>query len=579
MKPKAHQKMRRRIALVMFGFMALFVVLVAKAVHLQIYLRPWLNSEAKDTYTRSVEEKSKRGSILDARKEVMALTLEGYAIGIRPGKVENREQTAKALAKILNVNRSALFRDIKDSEKFFWVRRQVTADKAESVRRLKLKGVVSDPEPIRYYPHRSLASQVLGFTSIDSKGLEGVEFYYNRSLEGVVDRSRILIDARGKVFDRELKGTRTYTGNSVVLTLDKQIQFFTKTALAEAITEFGAKSGMALVMEPGTGAVLALAHYPFFNPNRSKKGYQDRWRNRAITDPFEPGSTLKMFTAAAALESRTGSSKSIFFCENGAYRIGRNTVHDTHEYGWLSLQQIIKYSSNIGSVKVVQRMGRETFYNILKAFGFGTKTGIDLPGETSGQLRPWRNWKPIDAANIGFGQGVSVSAIQLVTATSAIANGGLLMRPRVVKAITGPDGQVLKKVEPKVVRRVISPENAATMRRILHTVTTEGGTGTKAALEGYGVCGKTGTAQKIDSDGRYSRKKYVSSFIGFTPAEDPRLTILVVLDEPTKRHYGGTVAAPAFRKIALKTLNYLNVPPYPKHKGVAGVAEKKGASA
>jgi cell division protein FtsI (penicillin-binding protein 3) len=579
MKPKAHKKMKLRIGLVLFGFMVFFVVLAAKAVHLQVYLRPWLISEAKDTYSRSKVEKPKRGSILDTRNEVMALTLEGYAIGVRPGKVENRDETARVLAKALDVNRKSLARKLKNTDKFFWVRRQVTADKAESVRRLKLKGIVSDPEPIRYYPHRSLASQVLGFTSIDSKGLEGVEFYYNRSLEGEVDRSKFLIDAKGRVFDSEVIGNPAYTGNSVVLTLDKQIQFFTESALENAVTEFGAKSGMALVMAPDSGAILALAHYPFFDPNRSQKKLRERWRNRAITDPFEPGSTLKMFTAAAALESKTGSSKSIFFCENGSYRIGRIAIHDTHEYGWLSVQQIVKYSSNIGSAKMVQRMGRKTFYNILSNFGFGSKTRVDLPGETAGQLRPWRNWKPIDAANIGFGQGVSVSALQLVTATSAIANGGLLMRPHVVKAIIGPHGRVIKKTEPQVVRRVLSRENAATMRRILHTVTTEGGTGTKAALEGYGVCGKTGTAQKIDSDGRYSRKKFVSSFIGFTPVENPRLTILVVLDEPIKKHYGGTVAAPAFRKISLETLNYLNIPPYSNQKGVAGVAAKKGAGA
>jgi cell division protein FtsI (penicillin-binding protein 3) len=267
---------------------------------------------------------------------------------------------------------------------------------------------------------------------------------------------------------------------------------------------------------------------------------------------------MKVFLAAAAIDGKYCTPHSIFFCENGAYRIGGNTVHDTHPHAWLSLQQIVKFSSNIGAAKISEVSGKKTLYESLKKFGFGTKTGIDCPGETSGSLRPSRNWTPIDTANIAFGQGVSVSPLQLITAAGVIANGGNLMRPYMVKAITDSKGNIIHKTDPERVRRVISAETAETIRRIMHTVVTEGGTGTRAAIEAYAVCGKTGTAQKLDENGRYSRKNFIGSFIGFAPMEKPEITALVLLDEPRRQYYGGTVAAPAFKKIVCESLSYLH---------------------
>ncbi|MBW1842449.1 MAG: penicillin-binding protein 2, partial [Deltaproteobacteria bacterium] len=285
------------------------------------------------------------------------------------------------------------------------------------------------------------------------------------------------------------------------------------------------------------------------------------WRNRAITDPFEPGSTMKIFLASAAIESGLCNPNTIFYCEGGRYRIGRNFIHDTHEYGWLSLQQIVKYSSNIGTVKIAERIGKDNLYHTLRNFGFGKKTGIDCPGETAGTLSPQSRWSKIDTGAISFGQGISVSAIQLITAVSSIANDGILMKPYVVKAITDRNGRLIENFHPQKVRTVISPETARVIKRIMQTVIDEGGTGVNAAIEGYTVCGKTGTAQKVDKNGGYARGKYVSSFVGFAPAENPAVAILVAVDEPQEQHYGGTVAAPAFRKIAYDTLNYLNIPP------------------
>ena len=273
---------------------------------------------------------------------------------------------------------------------------------------------------------------------------------------------------------------------------------------------------------------------------------------------------MKIFSAAAAIESGNAFPNSIFFCENGAYKIGQEVVHDTRPYGWLSLQQIIKHSSNIGAVKVIEITGPESLYKSLRDFGFGAKTGIDCPGETSGSLSPFKQWAKIDAGTISFGQGISVSALQLASAASAIANEGLLMKPYIVQAITDQNGRLLKSFDPRTVRRVVSEKTARTLVRIMQTVITKGGTGVKAAIEGYSVCGKTGTAQKIDENGEYSDGKFISSFVGFAPAEKSEVAILVVIDEPQDQHYGSIVAAPVFRKIAHKILTYMNIPPKSK---------------
>jgi cell division protein FtsI (penicillin-binding protein 3) len=273
---------------------------------------------------------------------------------------------------------------------------------------------------------------------------------------------------------------------------------------------------------------------------------------------------MKIFSAAAALSSGIIGPSTIFYCENGSYKVGSNTIHDTHPRGWLSLQQIVKYSSNIGIAKVIEMVGPETLYTTLKKFGFGNKTGLDCPGETTGTLSPSNRWSKIDSSAISFGQGVSTSAIQLVSAAAAIANGGLLMKPFIVQSVTNENGRILQRTTPEIIGRATSPEVASIVKRIMQTVVTEGGTGTSAFLEGYTVCGKTGTAQKTDKSGKYARGKYTSSFLGFAPADNPRLVILVVIDEPTGVHYGGTVAAPAFQSIAHETLQHLNVPPETK---------------
>jgi cell division protein FtsI (penicillin-binding protein 3) len=503
----------------------------------------------------------KRGTIYDAQHKAMAVSIETPSVAAYPGIMENKSMVAAKLAKALGLRTRTVRRKLTSGRRFVWLKRQATPKEADAVRALHLKGVDFLPEHTRFYPNTTLAAQVLGFTGIDGHGLEGLEFYYDRELHGGEHTITVFKDALGRGFNADELNALAQVGNNLILTLDGHIQYIAEQALAEAVATYEARSGMAIVMNPRTGALLALAHYPTFNPNAFRKYDRFTWRDRAITDPFEPGSTMKIFSAAAALESGATTPNSIFFCENGTYTVGRHTVHDHKSYGWLSLQQIVKYSSNIGVVKVAQKMGGQTLFETLRAFGFGERSNVDCPGESPGSLSSYRRWSAIDTGAIAFGQGVSVTGLQLISAAAALANDGLMMKPHIVQAVTDPCGRPIRAIEPQPVGQVVSAVTAQKVRRIMRTVITDGGTGVEADLDGYNVCGKTGTAQKIEPSGQYAHNRYVASFIGFAPTERPALVALVVLDEPKTAHYGGTVAAPAFRRIIKETLSYLNIPP------------------
>lgn len=563
MKNKANRNIRLRAALVGIAFLLCLSLVGAKAVYLQVFRGDWLSRKAADQYETSLVSYGKRGSIYDARQRAVAVSIEVTSIAAYPARITDTGATARALAGALDQKVGPLRHKLSSERPFVWIKRQASPKEADAVRSLELPGIDFIPEYSRFYPQKTAAAQLIGFTGIDGHGLEGLEFFYDRELQGPVRRFKVLKDAYGRGFDSEKAAAPDENGRNLQLTIDLKLQDITESALEKAVNEFGAVSGMAVVMAPRSGALLALAHYPLFNPNTFTAYNREQWRNRAVTDPFEPGSTMKIFSAASAIESGKCTPNTIFFCENGTYAIGPNVVHDTKPQGWLSLQQIVKFSSNIGAVKVGELLGPETLYQTLRAFGFGAKTQLDCPGETAGSLASYRQWTRIDAGAIAFGQGIAVSAVQLAAGAAAIANDGILMQPYVVRAITTAEGRPLKTFGPRPVRRVISADSARTLRRIMATVTTEGGTGIEAALEGYAVGGKTGTAQKIDRNGTYAKNKFVSSFIGFAPVETPELVILVVIDEPSKQHYGGTVAAPVFRTIANDALNYLNVTPAP----------------
>jgi cell division protein FtsI (penicillin-binding protein 3) len=561
MKTKESNKIKIRVIVVGIVFGICFSGIVARAVDLHLFKGPWLSQKADGQVKRSVKSLGERGIIFDANMGKMALSIDVTSIGAHPNQIKDVAATSRDLAKVLRLDRNDLVKKLSSNTPFVWIERHVTPKKVEMVEALNLDGIVFKSERSRFYPNKAMAAQIVGFSGVDGRGLEGVEFYYDRILEGQQAQFRVIRDALGRGLGLEIDEEIDHSGKNLILTIDRRIQYIAETALAEAVTQNGAKNGIAVVMSPKTGAILAMAHYPFINPNSYNQFAKDKWRNRAITDPYEPGSTLKIFSAAAALESGVSGPHSIFYCENGAYRIGRNVVHDTRPYQYLSLEQIIQVSSNIGTVKLSENIGSKNLYGTLKNFGFGERTGIDCPGETPGMLSPYQRWTKIDNAAIAFGQGISVSAIQLITAVSAIANDGILMKPYVVQAITDKNGAMIEKFNPQPVRRAVSSETAEAIRKMMAMVTEQGGTGTKAAIEGYNVGGKTGTAQKIDENGTYARGKYVSSFVGFVPVKNPEAAILVMIDEPQKAHYGGVVAAPVFKKIALQTLNFMNIPP------------------
>ncbi len=552
---------RLRISLVGVLYLAGMAVILGRAAYLQVICGTTLAQKASGQYAKTIHTVGKRGTIFDTQMRELAVSVESLSLAANPRLIENPERTARALAPVLKMKKRAVRARLAPDRHFVWIKRQITPREAQTVRDMALAGIEFIPEHSRYYPNRGLAAQLIGFTGIDGIGLEGIEYQFNAELAGQQQIFTVLKDAFGRGFETPEDIIRRDSGHNVVLTIDRTIQHVAERSLKEAVETHKAKSGIAVVVAPRTGDILALAHFPFFNPNNFKNFSAEIRRNRAVTDAFEPGSTLKLFSVAAALESGCCTPHTIFYCENGRYRIGTNVVHDTEKHGWLSLQRIVKFSSNIGAVKIGETIGSETLHRTLTRFGFGRDTGLHFPGETRGRLASAKRWTRFDVAAVSFGQGVSVSALQLTTAVAAIANDGILMKPRVVRAITDPRGRTVREFKPQALSRVVSSRTAAQLTRMMALVVAEGGTGTQARLEGYSAGGKTGTAQKIGPSGTYADDRYVSSFVGLAPLEDSRLAILVVLDEPRDGYYGGVVAAPVFRRIAQEVLGYLNVKP------------------
>ena len=552
-------KCRIIIVQVLMGF---FIFLLgAKSFDIQIFKAKELAEKAENEYIKHITIKGERGQILDRNMNKLATSIDAVSITACPSKIKNPGAVARQLSTRLDMDRKKLQDTLSSKRMFAWVAQKISPDEASKIRRLRLNEIYFENDSKRFYPNRTLGAQVIGFTGSEDSGLEGLEFKYNAILEGRSLKIRIKRDGNGGILDLDEKKRSELRGKSIVLTLDKKIQFLTEKTLERTVTAHQAKSGMALVMKPQTGEFLSIAHFPKFNPNNFKGIDKKIFRNRAVTDAFEPGSAMKIFTAAAALEKGL-VPKSIFFCENGTYKIGSFTIHDTHPYDWLSINRIIKFSSNIGAAKIAATIGDKALYNHLAAFGFGKKARIGCPGETSGNLIPYRKWSRIDAGAISFGQGVSVSAIQLISGISAIANGGNLMKPLLIKKIISSNGKDVKLFHPEIIRRVISSKTAQQVKQMMRLVVEEAGTGTKAAMDGYRVCGKTGTAQKaLENRKGYSKHNYISVFGGFAPLDKPELAILVVVDEPRKQYYGGDVAAPAFKTIMAESFNYLNIPP------------------
>lgn len=573
MEKNQKKQTKRRILLVQILLVGCIFLLGAKSFDVQIFKAHDLTRKAEQGYSKYLTIKGERGQILDRHFNKLGTSIDAPTITADPSQILDPARTAAGISKILNTKQAVLKAKLSRSGRFVVIARKVSPAQAKQIRNLNIQGIYLKNDSKRFYPNRNLAAQVIGFTGKNDSGLEGLEFKYNAVLEGDIVKIKVTRDGAGRILDIHKNRRNQLKGNSLVLTIDKKIQFLSERTLEQTVKAHQAKSGMALVMKPATGELLAIAHYPGFNPNNFRVSSKYTYRNRALTDAFEPGSVIKVFTVAAALE-KGFTPKSIFFCENGEYRIGKFTIHDTHPRDWLTINQIIKFSSNIGVTKISETIGKKNLHDYLTNFGFGLKTGVGCPGETNGSLRPHRRWSKVDTSAISFGQGLSVSAIQLISGICAIANDGILMKPMLIKKIISNDGHDLQIFQPTKLRQVVSPRTAAQVKTMMNLVVQKEGTGTKAAMEGYRVCGKTSTAQKArKGKAGYETNKYIAGFAGFAPQENPELAILVVIDEPKKQHYGGQVAAPAFKTIMAQSFNYLNIAPEPTKTMIAAVTK------
>ena len=563
MKRKSINWFKVRIIFLSCLLSVCFVMIAGRMFQLQVLKKEQLYKLAAQQHHVQIPLVPKRGTVYDDKNNELAVSIEVDSVYADARKIEDVKKTVNDLASILQIDREELKQRLKSRRSFEWIQRKISSIEVEQIKALKLPGIHFLKENRRFYPNSQLAAHLVGFVGLDSKGLEGIEYQYDVLLNGANHVMTTARDALG----REIaigKGPFRKEDHyrNIVLTIDKSIQHITETELGRGVEKWGAKGGVAIAMDPFTGKILAMASYPTFNPNEFIQYRSKNWRNRAVSDVFEPGSLFKAFLAAAALEEQVVRPSDSFFCENGSYTVYDRTIHDTSKHGWLTFQQIIKFSSNIGASKVGEKMGKERYYRYISAFGFGEKTRVGLPGEGKGILHHPRYWPPVALDTISFGQGVSVTGIQLVTALSAIANGGSLMKPYVVEKIMNEKGEVVQSFRPEVVRRVISEETAKKVTGLLKATTEKGGTGEGAVPAGYEVAGKTGTAQKVDSIlGGYSEDRYMSGFMGLAPVEEPKLVLLVVVDEPQGNNYGGVVAAPIFRAIIEKVLSTLHVVP------------------
>lgn len=513
-------------------------------------------SRAQRQQQRIVEVGPKRGVIYDRNLRELARSVAVDSCFAVPAEIADPKMAARLLGGVLESSPGEIEMRLASSRSFVWIARKLPPAKVERIQALNLRGIYFQKENQRFYPKRQLAAHVVGYVDIDEKGLAGIEYALDDQLRSKPSRMLILTDARRRWYDRD--EAKADAGASAVLTLDENIQYIAEKELAAAVHETRAQAGTVIVQDPNSGELLAVANWPPFNPNAPGDSLAEARMDRAIGALYEPGSTFKIVILAAALEEGITRPDEVVDCEMGAIYINGHRIRDHKPFGLLSISQVVAKSSDVGAIKVGLRVGSPKLYDYIRAFGFGRPTGIDLPGENHGLLRRLENWSGVSIGAISMGQEVGVTPVQLISGVSAMANGGLLYRPHVVRELRH-DGRVVRPEQPAP-RRVVRPQTAAALRRMLEGVVLEG-TGTKARLDGYTAAGKTGTAQKIDpATGRYSRTQHIASFVGFAPLNTPAVTVLVALDSPVGLHEGGQVAAPVFKRVTEQVLAYLEVP-------------------
>ena len=543
----------------MFFFFFLFLLLcAARLFFIQFFRGSYLKSLARKQHNLYVELEPRRGTIYDSQLKPQAVNIPLDSLYATPREIPDKDKIRiiRSLLSILNVDYAYLKDRLYRKKSFIWLARKLDPWQSEAIKKLNLKGLGFLKETKRTYPNNYLLSQVVGFAGLDNIGLEGLEAHYDRYLRGQNGFAIFLRDARQKKLDLWEKMVLPKDGLDLVLTVDEVVQYIAERELDKAFKTYHAKGASIVVIEPKTGKILALASRPTFDLNSYARVSKDSIRNRAVCDLFEPGSVFKIVTASCALEEKKVSEEDRFFCENGSYRVSNHILHDHKPHGWLTFREVIEESSNIGTTKVAQILGPDTLYRYIKLFGFGDKSGIDMPGEISGMIKEPSFWSKVSIGAVPIGQEVGVTALQLACAISVIANGGALMRPYVVQEIRDKYGESIKKFSPFSVRKVISPETALRVKKILAGAVEEG-TGKLAKIPGISAAGKTGTAQKLEPNGAYSHSKFVASFIGFAPVDEPMVAIAVMVDEPRPYYFGGVVAAPVFKNAAGDIIKYL----------------------
>lgn len=549
---------RRRSKAVFLVFLISLLFCIGRLLFIQIFRSSYLTSIAKKQHNQFVELEPRRGTIYDCNFKAQAFNLSMDSLYAEPNSIKEKDKgyIIDKLMPILGTDRAYLHDRLYRKKAFIWLARKLPPEKSEAIKAFKLKGLGFMKETKRIYPNSYLASHIIGFSGMDNQGLEGIERDFDKYLKGNEGWAVFLRDARQKKLDIWEKMVLPVDGMDLVLTIDEVIQYIAERELDKAFKTFHARGASIIVMDPHTGRILAMASRPTYDMNNYSSSDRDSIRNRSICDLFEPGSVFKIVTASAALEEKKITEEDRIFCENGSYRIGGRILHDHRPHGVLTFKEVIEESSNIGTVKVAQLLGPDKVYQYLKAFGFGAKLGIDLSGEISGMIKPPRAWSKTSISAIPIGQEVGVTALQLASAISVIANGGQLMKPYIIDSIRDKDGRTIKQNKPVLIRKVISVDTAMRIKKIL-TGAVEEGTGKLAKVSGFSAAGKTGTAQKIEPNGAYSHRKFVASFIGFAPAEDPILAIVVMVDEPHPYYFGGVVAAPVFQKVAGDAIRYI----------------------
>lgn len=550
-------------------FVAAFIgfwmlVISARLVYLQFSQYESLASRARQQQQNEIETSPQRGELLDRQERQLARSVQTVSLFLDPDGLDaaTLDRNAQQIAKSLGLKQAELAKEFHDAaaakKRFIWIARRLDADVANKIVELNLPGLQTQLEPKRYYPNGSLAAHVLGYVGLDGKGLGGVEQFYNAKISGEAGHLLVETDANGKAYESYEIASKP--GQTVVLTIDQTIQYQAEQALQAAVQRSHAKSGTVIVLDPRSGEILALANAPTFDPNKVSEAKPETRSNWALQNIYEPGSTFKVVAFSAALEKKLVNINDHIDCQMGAITVAGRVVHDHKSFGTLTIPEALAKSSNVAAIKLGMRVGDPTMYDYIKRFGFGAKTGIELPGETNGILRKVERWQPSSIGSIAIGQEVGVTPVQMVSAFGALANDGVRIAPHLIREVRDAGGNVVYRAQPEQ-RRVISAETAVALRGMLEGVTLNG-TAKKAQLDGYSAAGKTGTAQKIDPKTRsYSSTKFVGSFVGFAPVSNPQVVIIVVIDEPAGAYHGGDVAAPVFREVAEQVLPTLNVMP------------------